>query len=229
MRFLYFTPIAHRPFLSTMSTLLELPTSPLATRPPLHLGMPSAFSLFHCLFHNKSLFVWFYLGSISLISTGIALGFSLPIFMACIKWSQSFTTYFGQRCLPSRAPPKRSIGWILEINPPPPPPPPPSPQPPNHTLCKSLNHKFTSLALARYRLVVLRPKCDCPITSYFVFFLSHVVLAANVWPCLILRPTFVLPVFIFYGRWHGLIGLAPLLPLLGSISLFVATFCRLAH
>ena len=83
---------------------------PLATRPPLHLGMPNAFSLFHYLFHNKSLFVWFCHGSISLISTGKALGFSLSIFMACIKWSKPFTTYFGQKCLPSRAPPKRGIG-----------------------------------------------------------------------------------------------------------------------
>lgn len=57
MRFLYFIFIAHQPFLFAVSTLLELSTSLLAAQPPLHLGMLSTFSLFHYLFHDKSLFV----------------------------------------------------------------------------------------------------------------------------------------------------------------------------
>ena len=59
MGFLYFTLIAYQLFLSAMSTLSKLPLSPLATWPPLHLGMPSAFSLFHYLFHDKFLSIWF--------------------------------------------------------------------------------------------------------------------------------------------------------------------------
>ena len=59
MGFLYFTLIAYQLFLSAMSTLSKLPISPLATWPPLHLGMPSAFSLFHYLFHDKFLSIWF--------------------------------------------------------------------------------------------------------------------------------------------------------------------------
>ena len=67
MEFLYFTLIAHQPFLFAVSTLLELPTSAIVVWPPLHLDMLSAFSLFHYLFHDKSLFVLFCRRSISLI------------------------------------------------------------------------------------------------------------------------------------------------------------------
>ena len=41
--------------------------------------------------------------------------------------------------------------------------------PPNHTLCKSLNCEPTSLALAGYRLMVLRPQCCCSTTLCFCF------------------------------------------------------------
>ena len=99
-----------------MSTLSELPTSPLASQLPLHPGLPSAFSLFYYLFHDKALSVWFCCESISLILMGKALGFFLPISIACIKWSQPFITYFGQRCILSRASPKRGLGWVPEIN-----------------------------------------------------------------------------------------------------------------
>ena len=79
VEFLYFTLIAYQPFLFAMSTLLELPTSAIVVRPPLLIDMLSAFSLFHYLFHNESLFVWFCHRSISLIPTGKTLSFSLPI------------------------------------------------------------------------------------------------------------------------------------------------------
>ena len=65
VEFLYFTLIAYQPFLFAMSTLLELPTSAIVVRPPLLIDMLSAFSLFHYLFHNKSLPVLFCQGSIS--------------------------------------------------------------------------------------------------------------------------------------------------------------------
>ena len=108
--FLYFTPIAHQPFLFAMSALSELPTSSIVVRPPLHLDLTSAFSLFYYLFHDKSLSIWFCHGSISLILMGKALSFSLPISMVCIKWSDPFTTYFEQRYFSSKALPKRGIG-----------------------------------------------------------------------------------------------------------------------
>ena len=59
MRFLFFTPIAHQLLLSVMNNSSKLPTNLLAARPPLHLGMPSTFSLFHYPFHDKFQFVWF--------------------------------------------------------------------------------------------------------------------------------------------------------------------------
>ena len=77
--------------------------------------------------------------------------------------------------------------------------------------------------------MVLWPKCGCPITSYFVFFFSHSISAADVWPCLVLRIAFFLLMFIFYGGWNEFIGLAPLLPLLGPVGLPAATFIGLAR
>ena len=88
---------------------------------------------------------------------------------------------------------------------------------PNNTLCKSLNYEPISLTLAEYKMVVLWSKCGCPITSYFVVFFSHSITAADVWSYLVLCLAFFLPMFIFYGGWNGLIGLAPLLPLLGPV------------
>ena len=38
-------------------------------------------------------------------------------------------------------------------------------------------------------------------------------------------PASFLPMLILYGGWHGLIGLAPLLPLLGPVGLPVVTSC----
>ena len=149
MGFLSFTPIAHQLFLSAVNTSSRLPTNLLVVWPPLHLGMPNTFSLFHYSFHDKSLFVWICHEPFSLIRTGKTLGLSLPISLTYIKWSQPFTTYVGQRCLLSRAPPKRGLGWISEIC--------PFPPPPNHTLYKSIDCGPTSLALVGYRLVVLRP------------------------------------------------------------------------
>ena len=46
-----------------------------------------------------------------------------------------------------------------------------SPLPPNHTLCKFFDCEPTSLALAGYRLVVLRPQC-CYSTTFCFCFLS---------------------------------------------------------
>ena len=114
--FFHFTHIAPQPFLSAVSTPSELPTSPMASRPLLHLGMPNAFSIFYYLFHDNFLSVWFCREFISLILMGKALGFFLPISIACIKWSQPFNTYFGQRCILSGASPKRGLGWVPEIN-----------------------------------------------------------------------------------------------------------------
>ena len=59
IKFLFLTSMAHQPFLSVVNTFSRLPTTPLVVWPPLHLGMPSTFSLFHYPFHNKSQFVWF--------------------------------------------------------------------------------------------------------------------------------------------------------------------------
>ena len=47
MRFLYFTIVAHQPFLFVVSTSSELPITLLVIRSPLHLSMPNAFSFFH--------------------------------------------------------------------------------------------------------------------------------------------------------------------------------------
>jgi len=149
MEFLSFTPIAHQLFLSAVNTSSRLPTNLLAIWPTLHLGMPNTFSLFHYSFHNKSLSIWFYREPFSLIRTGKTLGLSLPISLTYIKWSQPFTTYFGQRCIPSRAPPKRGLDWLLKIS--------HFPLPPNHTLYESLDHGPTSLAFVGNRLVVLQP------------------------------------------------------------------------
>ena len=115
IRFLFFTSMAHQPFLSVVHPFSRLPTTPLVVRPPLHLGMPSTFSLFHYPFHNRSQFVWFCLEPFPLAWTDKALGLSPLSSLACIKWSQPSTTYFGQRCHPSRASPKRSLGWKSEI------------------------------------------------------------------------------------------------------------------
>ena len=60
MGFLYFTPMAHQPFLSTVSTSSKLPINLLVVQSPLHLGMPIAFSLFHYPFHDRFQFIWFY-------------------------------------------------------------------------------------------------------------------------------------------------------------------------
>ena len=60
------------------------------------------------------------------------------------------------------------------------------------------------------KFVVLWSKCGCPITSYFVILFSHSISATDIWSCLVLRLTFFLPIFIFYGGWNGLIGLVPL-------------------
>ena len=54
MGFLYFTPMAHQPFLSAMKTSSGLPIILLVFRSPLHLVMLNAFSLFHYPFHNRS-------------------------------------------------------------------------------------------------------------------------------------------------------------------------------
>ena len=116
MEFLSFTHIAHQLFLSAMNTSSRLPTNLLVVWPPLHLGMPNTFSLFHYSFHDKSLSVWIYREPFSLIRMGKTLGLSLPISLTYIKWSQPFTAYFGQRCIPSRTPPRRGLDWIPKIS-----------------------------------------------------------------------------------------------------------------
>ena len=85
MGYLYFTPVTHQPFLFAVNTSSRLPTSLLIVWPPLHLSMPS--TLFYYSFHDKSLSIWFCREPFSLILTGKALGFYLPISLACIKWS----------------------------------------------------------------------------------------------------------------------------------------------
>ena len=116
MEFLSFTHIAHQLFLSAVNTSSRLPTNLLVVWPPLHLGMPNTFSLFHYSFHDKSLFVWICHEPFSLIRMGKTLGLYLPISPTNIKWSQPFTAYFGQRCIPSKTPPKRGLDWILKIS-----------------------------------------------------------------------------------------------------------------
>jgi len=143
-----------------MSTSLGLPTTLLVVQPLLHLGMPSTFSLFH----NRSQFVWFCHEPFPFTWTDKALGLSPLSFLACIKWSQPSTTHFGQRCHPSRASPKRGLGWKSKIG--------YFPPPPIHTLCKSLNCWPTSFVLVGYRLVVLWPWYGCSTTLLFLFSFS---------------------------------------------------------
>ena len=73
---------------------------------------------------------------------------------------------------------------------------------------------------------MLWSRCDCPITSYFVFFLYHAIFAANVWPCLILQPAFLCPRLAFMGDGRGLLGLPHFCLFLGPwvYGLPVATF-----
>lgn len=87
MWFLSFALGAYQLFLFVVNTFLELPITLLTVQPPLHLGMPSVFSLSHYPCHEKFLSVWFCRESFSFFLTYKASGLSLPIFLTCIKWS----------------------------------------------------------------------------------------------------------------------------------------------
>lgn len=173
----------------------------MASRPLLHLGMPNAFSIFYYLFHDNFLSVWFCREFISLILMGKALGFFLPISIACIKWSQPFNTYFGQRCIPSGASPKRGLGWVPEIN----------HFPPYNKL-----HPLQILWSWAYLICIGWVQVGSVLAKMWLSYCFLLFLLS--FPCRsccrrmalsCFSPALSLPVLIFYGKCHGLIGLCP--------------------
>ena len=204
MGFLYFTHIAHQLFFFflAVNTSLELPTNLLATLPPLRLGMPSAFSFFHYSFHDKPLFIWFDRESFSL-SLSLSFQWVKPwVFLYLSLWHAKVVLaiyYIFWAKMPSQQSTSQKRPYLDTENRP-------------FLALHQITPFATSLALARYKLVVLWPRCGYLITFYFCLLsfpccsccwylaLSHFALASY------------LPVLIFYGEWHGLIMLAPLLP-----------------
>ena len=107
--------------------------------------------------------------------------------------------------------PKEANSWKLEIG--------NFPPPPNHTLCKSLDHGPTSLTLAGYRLVVLWHSVVAPLLYVFCFLslpccfchcystLSHFA-SCPFYPCLsFMKEEYRLLELIILLYLHGLVGL----------------------
>ena len=70
--------------------------------------------------------------------------------------------------------------------------------------------------------MLLWPYCSCSTTFYFCFlyFPRYFYCCCSTLSCSTLVSSLL--VLIFYRGWHGLIGLAPLLPLLGPMGLTAA-------
>ena len=68
-----------------------------------------------------------------------------------------------------------------------------------------------------------------PLSSIFVFFLSHAFSTVATQSSSHSAHASLLPVLILYGGWHGLVRLAPLLPLLRPMGLPTGTPIGLAH
>ena len=144
--------------------------------------------LHHYSFHDKIPFCLFLLYT----ST------SLPSSMACIRWSQPFITSFGKISSSQDIFPKRIHGRKPNIDP-------LFPLTTKPRPLNPLNCGPTSLVLARYRLVVLRPFCACSIVFCVClprcFYCSRLVMFRYA-ACFILFLRVFLATFVIF-LWFG--------------------------